>query len=82
MDLFVAMYGPDVLWRNDGGGRFVTDTFMRTAQPGLLAAGTVRSGAAGRAAASAAVGCLPRPTSDPGGPAVLNPSISVLTLGH
>ena len=23
LDLFVAMYGPDVLWRNDGGGRFV-----------------------------------------------------------
>lgn len=40
----------------DGGGRFVTDTFMRTAQPGLLAAGTVRSGAAGRAAAAAGDG--------------------------
>ena len=23
LDLFVAMYGPDVLWRNDGDGRFV-----------------------------------------------------------
>jgi hypothetical protein len=23
LDLFVAMYGPDVLWRNEGGGRFV-----------------------------------------------------------
>lgn len=22
LDLFVAMYGPDVLWRNEGGGRF------------------------------------------------------------
>ena len=23
LDLFVAMYGPDVLWRNEGGGRFI-----------------------------------------------------------
>ena len=23
LDLFVAMYGPDVLWRNEGDGRFV-----------------------------------------------------------
>ena len=40
----------------DAGGRIVIDTSMRTVQPGLLAAGTVRSGAAGRAAAAASDG--------------------------
>lgn len=40
----------------DATGRVLVDAAMRTARPGLLAAGTVRGGAAGRAAASAGDG--------------------------
>jgi thioredoxin reductase (NADPH) len=40
----------------DADGRIPTDAEMRTALPGLLSAGIVRSGAAGRAAASAGDG--------------------------
>lgn len=40
----------------DEGGRVLTDASLRTAQPGVFAAGTVRSGAAGRAAAAAGEG--------------------------
>ncbi len=40
----------------DATGRILVDAAMRTARPGLLAAGTVRAGAAGRAAASAGDG--------------------------
>lgn len=40
----------------DGSGAIVTDGAMRAAAPGLLAAGTVRSGAPGRAVAAAGEG--------------------------
>lgn len=40
----------------DATGRVTVDAAMRTARPGLLAAGTVRAGAAGRAAAAAGDG--------------------------
>jgi thioredoxin reductase (NADPH) len=40
----------------DPSGRIVTDAWMRTDVPGLCAAGTVRSGSAGRAVASAGDG--------------------------
>jgi thioredoxin reductase (NADPH) len=40
----------------DQTGRIVTDAWMRTKQPGILAAGTVRSGAAGRAISAAGDG--------------------------
>lgn len=40
----------------DATGRIPTDSSMRTVVPGLLAAGTVRSGAAGRAVAAAGDG--------------------------
>lgn len=40
----------------DSSGRIVTDAWMRTDIPGLCAAGTVRSGSAGRAVASAGDG--------------------------
>jgi thioredoxin reductase (NADPH) len=40
----------------DPSGRIVTDAWMRTDVPGLCAAGTVRSGCAGRAVASAGDG--------------------------
>jgi thioredoxin reductase (NADPH) len=39
-------------------GRIVTDPELRTSQPGVFAAGTVRAGAAGRAAAAAGDGTL------------------------
>jgi thioredoxin reductase (NADPH) len=40
----------------DGAGYVVTDALLRTRLPGLLAAGTVRAGCAGRAAAAAGDG--------------------------
>jgi thioredoxin reductase (NADPH) len=40
----------------DSAGRLITDDALRTALPGVLAAGLVRSGAAGRAAATAGEG--------------------------
>lgn len=40
----------------DAAGRIVTDAALRTASPGICAAGTVRAGAAGRAAAAAGDG--------------------------
>jgi len=46
----------DGLLELDVTRRIVTDTALRTPQPGVLAAGIVRSGAAGRAAASAGDG--------------------------
>jgi thioredoxin reductase (NADPH) len=46
----------DGLVELDLSGRIVTDASLRTAQPGLLAAGIVRAGAAGRAAAAAGDG--------------------------
>jgi len=46
----------DRLVELDARGRIVTDAALRTSLPGLLAAGIVRSGAAGRAAASAGDG--------------------------
>jgi thioredoxin reductase (NADPH) len=46
----------DGLIELDADGRIPTDAAMRTALPGLLAAGIARSGAAGRAAASAGDG--------------------------
>jgi thioredoxin reductase (NADPH) len=46
----------DGLVELDARGRIVVDAGLRTALPGLLAAGIVRSGAAGRAAASAGDG--------------------------
>jgi thioredoxin reductase (NADPH) len=39
-------------------GRIVTDPELHTSQPGVFAAGTVRAGAAGRAAAAAGDGTL------------------------
>jgi thioredoxin reductase (NADPH) len=48
----------------DAAGYLVTDTAMRTRLPGLLAAGTVRSGSAGRAAAAAGDGALAALTAD------------------
>jgi len=40
----------------DASGRIATDAWMRTKQPGILAAGTVRSGSAGRAVSAAGDG--------------------------
>ena len=40
----------------DASGRIATDAWMRTRQPGILAAGTVRSGTAGRAISAAGDG--------------------------
>jgi thioredoxin reductase (NADPH) len=40
----------------DGDGRLITDSALRTALPGVFAAGLVRSGAAGRAAATGGEG--------------------------
>jgi thioredoxin reductase (NADPH) len=60
--LFVYVgLAPATAWLNqslelDPLGRIPTDSAMRCRQPGLLAAGTVRSGSAGRAAASAGDG--------------------------
>jgi thioredoxin reductase (NADPH) len=60
--LFVYVgLAPATAWMNgladlDPSGRIVTDSAMRCRQPGLLAAGTVRSASAGRAAAAAGDG--------------------------
>ena len=52
---------PDTAWLNgtlelDVSGAIPTDNMMRTCLPGLFAAGTVRSGSAGRAASAAGDG--------------------------
>ena len=60
--LFVYVgLAPATAWLNgltdlDPSGRILTDSAMRCRQPGLLAAGTVRSATAGRAAAAAGDG--------------------------
>ena len=60
--LFVYVgLAPTTAWLNgltdlDPAGRIMTDSSMRCRQPGLFAAGTVRSGSAGRAAAAAGDG--------------------------
>lgn len=60
--LFVYVgLAPATAWLNgltdlDPSGRIATDSAMRCRQPGLFAAGTVRSGSAGRAAAAAGDG--------------------------
>ena len=48
----------------DSSGRISVDDGMRTRAPGLLAAGTVRSGSAGRAAASAGDGAAAAVSAD------------------
>lgn len=48
----------DGLVARDAGGLIVTDAEMRCAPPGLLAAGTIRAGAAGRAAGAAGDGAM------------------------
>lgn len=48
----------DHLVELDETGRIIVDSAMRTNQPGIFAAGTVRSGAAGRAAAAAEDGTI------------------------
>lgn len=48
----------------DGQGRLVTDGALRTALPGVFAAGLVRSGAAGRAAATAGEGAAAAVAAD------------------
>jgi thioredoxin reductase (NADPH) len=48
----------------DGSGRIPVDGAMRSRLPGLLAAGTVRSGSAGRAAAAAGDGAIAAVTAD------------------
>jgi thioredoxin reductase (NADPH) len=60
--LFVYVgLAPATAWLNgltdlDPSGKILTDSAMRCRQPGLFAAGTVRSGSAGRAAAAAGDG--------------------------
>jgi thioredoxin reductase (NADPH) len=58
--VFVGLHGNAGFLGNlvsrDTGGRIHTDVALRTAAPGLFAAGTVRSGAAGRAVAAAGEG--------------------------
>jgi thioredoxin reductase (NADPH) len=60
--LFVYVgLSPATAWLNqlvdlDPSGRIVTDSAMRCHQPGMFAAGTIRSGSAGRAAAAAGDG--------------------------
>ena len=60
--LFVYVgLAPATAWLNqqldlDPSGRIPTDSEMRCRQPGLFAAGTVRSASAGRAAAAAGDG--------------------------
>jgi thioredoxin reductase (NADPH) len=62
--LFVYVgLSPATTWLNgllalDASGRIVVDGAMRSNLPGLLAAGTVRSGSAGRAAAAAGDGAI------------------------
>jgi thioredoxin reductase (NADPH) len=48
----------------ESGGAVVTDAAMRTRLPGLFAAGTVRAGHAGRAAAAAGDGALAAVAAD------------------
>jgi thioredoxin reductase (NADPH) len=48
----------------DSSGRIPVDNGMRTGMPGLLAAGTVRAGSAGRAAAAAGDGAAAAVTAD------------------
>lgn len=48
----------------DQSGHIVTDSQLRASRPGLFAAGTVRAGAAGRAAAAAGDGALAAITAD------------------
>jgi thioredoxin reductase (NADPH) len=48
----------------DAAGRIPVDSAMRTSLPGLLAAGTVRSGSAGRAAAAVGDGAVAAVTAD------------------
>jgi thioredoxin reductase (NADPH) len=60
---------PETEWLNglvelDASGRIRTDDTMRTPLPGLLAAGTVRSGSAGRAASAAGEGALAAVAAD------------------
>jgi thioredoxin reductase (NADPH) len=60
---------PVTAWLNhlidlDSSGRIPTDTAMRCRQAGLFAAGTVRSGSAGRAAAAAGDGATAAVTAD------------------
>jgi thioredoxin reductase (NADPH) len=54
----------DQLVELDPSGRILTDSAMRCRQPGLLAAGTVRSSSAGRAAAAAGDGATAAITAD------------------
>ena len=60
---------PDTAWLNglldlDPRGAIPTDDMMRTRLPGLLAAGTVRSGAPGRAASAAGDGAMAAVAAD------------------
>ena len=60
---------PATAWLNgltdlDPSGRIATDSAMRCRQPGLLAAGTVRSASAGRAAAAAGDGATAAVAAD------------------
>ena len=60
---------PDTAWLNgllelDPSGRIPTDGEMRSRLPGLLAAGTVRSGSAGRAASAAGDGAMAAVAAD------------------
>ena len=48
----------------DASGRILVDNEMRSGVPGLFAAGTVRSGSAGRAAAAAGDGAVAAVTAD------------------
>jgi thioredoxin reductase (NADPH) len=62
--LFVYIgLSPETAWLGDlleldPSGRIPTDDAMRTRLPGLFAAGTVRSGTAGRAASAAGDGAM------------------------
>jgi len=60
---------PETAWLNglldlDASGRIPTDDAMRTRLPGLFAAGTVRSGSAGRAASAAGDGAMAAVAAD------------------
>jgi thioredoxin reductase (NADPH) len=60
---------PETAWLNglvelDASGRIPTDEAMRTGLPGLFAAGTVRSGSAGRAVSAAGDGALAAVAAD------------------
>ena len=68
--LFVYIgLAPETTWLNgllelDATGRIPTDDAMRTRLPGLFAAGTVRSGTAGRAVSAAGDGALAAVAAD------------------